>query len=216
MKDSNLMSELKSCRTSPEGRVASFSNLLEDRWFECFQASLEADPSDDNQTVQMRSYAAIRRLSEALRDHTVPEAIMEIGSNFIGCEQIAIVTTQCDSQTGHCLWTIRSVGLSADQLGNLLSHSQQIIKEVPKGEIYIRDLTEPSHPILSSLNAAAFVPLWQNHITMGAIVFFGLLPQKSALDAVDMAILKLLAVYAGSCLFNCQAMDRGSLMRWVR
>jgi hypothetical protein len=217
-----MRSPLEFPREPQKGPPDSLKELLDERWHEYLQLCAKNHLQDENHAVQLRLYAAMRKLSEAVEDCTVPDAIIEIGSNFIGCEQMAILAMQRGTKNDINLLRfanfqndqieelqsgapviIRSVGLMRKQIEKLQSHARKLIEEVPEGEIYIRDNADSSNELLSLLKVTALVPLWQNRVTKGAIVFFDLLPQRDALNAEDRALLKLLAVYAGPCLFKC-------------
>ena len=178
----------------------SLSQLLDERWLEYLQACSENLPGNEKHSEKLKLYAAVRRLSEAVGDRTVAEAILEISSNLMACEQMAIVVFQDDAKSDPF---IRSVGLTQERSEALRSNAERIVEEVAEGRVYLSGGTETTHPFLASLGITAQVPLWQDRKMKGAIVFYDLLPQRNGLDTEDHALLKLLAVYAGPCLFHC-------------
>ena len=180
---------------------------MDDRWFDYLQSCSENHPGNEKHAVEMKLNAAMRRLSEALVEHTVADAIIEIGSNLMACEQMAILVIEPEKKKDPVL---QSVGLTEQVLESLRSNATGIVTAVREGELYVKEHTDKPHPLLFSLGATAAVPLWQNKKPKGAIVFFGFLPQRNGLDAGDLAVLKLLTVYAGPCLFNTNETEEES------
>jgi hypothetical protein len=180
--------------------ATSLGLLLNDQWAEYLQSCAENVPGNEKHGVEMKLYAAVRRLSEAIHEGIVAEALIEIGSNLMACEQMAILLTGRQKKKDPLL---QSVGLTEQVQERLRSNSTDVVKAIPQGEPYVRGETRTAHPLLISLGITAAVPLWQNKKLKGAIVFFDFLPQRNGLDAGDRALLKLLTVYAGPCLFNC-------------
>jgi GAF domain-containing protein len=64
----------------------------------------------------------------------------------------------------------------------------------------ISDRSDKERAGLSRLGISAVVPLWLDGPSIGAILTFQLLPQRSAFDSEDRAVLRLLSAYAGRCL----------------
>lgn len=180
--------------------ATSLELLLDERWTEYLQSCSENLPGNERYAVEMKLYAAVRRLSEAIREHTVAEAIIEIGSNLMACEQMAILVIGPGRKKDPLL---QSVGLSQPVQEKLRSNATGVVRAIREGEPYVKEDAETPHPLLFSLGITAAVPLWQNKKLKGAIVFFDFLPQRNGLDAGDRAVLKLMTVYAGPCLFNC-------------
>jgi hypothetical protein len=149
------------------------------------------------QLALAKLYAGARRLCQALREGAVADAIVEIGSNLMGCEQMALLILR-DHWTSVAF--LGSVGLDLTQLEAMRMNAREIIKEAPEDDIYIESDSEKPDQFLSSLGITAYVPLWLDSTTRGAIVFFNLLPQRNGLDSADRELLRLLCAYAGPCL----------------
>src|SRR5262249_52283027 len=154
----------------------SLESVLKNRWEE-FSGLFAKDMAEGSRnTAQLKLYAAARRLSEAMEENTVPDAILEIGSNLLGCEQIAILSLP--RKTKEKLF-IRSTGLTADRVDLLRKQAQEILEAIPEGEFYIRGNSSESPAVLRSHGISAQVPLWQNSEMKGAVLFFDLLPQRN-------------------------------------
>ena len=142
-------------------------------------------------------YAGAKRLHQAVKEGAVADAIVEIGSNLMGCEQMALLIMR--EQWDHITF-LNSVGLDLKRIEAMRMNAKGIIEEAPADDIYIKGEAKNPDLFLSSLGVTAYVPFWMDHTTKGAIVFFDLLPQRNGLDSGDRELLKLLCAYAGPCL----------------
>jgi hypothetical protein len=153
--------------------------------------------NDQKQTTLARLYAGARRLRQAVHEGAVADAIVEIGSNLMGCEKMALFLLR---EHWNRVVLLSSVGLSLEQIEAMHMNAKGIIQEAPTDDIYIQSEAEKPDRFLSSLGVTAYVPFWLDDATKGAIVFFDLLPQRTGLDTADRELLKLLSDYAGRCL----------------
>jgi hypothetical protein len=158
--------------------------------------SVELPLNHEKQTVWARLYSAANTLHQAVREGIVENAIFEIGSNLIGCEQIALLIMP--KKKGHVDF-IGSAEFDSGRVDTLRRNAKRIIEEAPTDSIFI-ETADKDQPFLSSLGVSACIPFWLDSATKGAIVFFDLLPQRKGLDAVDRELLQLLSAYTGPCL----------------
>ena len=158
--------------------------------------SMELPLNHNDQAVRAKLYAAANALQQAIREGMVADAIFEIGSNLIGCEQMALLVT-CKQQ-GRVAFS-GSADFNPQQLEAIRRNAKRILEEAPADSIYIKSGPE-DRSFLSSLGISARIPFRLDSATKGAIVFFNLLPQRNGLDAGDRELLKLLCAYTGPCL----------------
>lgn len=158
--------------------------------------SLELPLNHEKQTILARLYSAANTLHQAVREGTVENAIFEISSNLIGCEQVALLVM---SKRQKRVDFIGSAEFNPTQLDTLRRNAKRIIEEPPADSIFIEPAGK-DWPFLSSLGINARIPFGLDSATKGAIVFFDLLPQRNGLDAGDRELLKLLCDYTGPCL----------------
>ena len=184
-------------RVAPTLDVASLEQDLQDLSSRFLQRSAELPLAHKEQLALAKLYAGAKRLHQAVKEGTVADAIVEIGSNLMGCEQMALLIMQ--EHWDHITF-INSVGLDLKRLEAMRTNPKGIIEEAPVEDIYVKNETKKTHLFLSSLGVTAYVPFWLDRTTKGAIVFFDLLPQRSGLDSGDRELLKLLCAYAGPCL----------------
>jgi hypothetical protein len=175
--------------------VARLEQLLHDLSTQYQKRCVETSPRDPEYAAMAKLYAGTKRLHQAVKEGAVAEAIAEIGSNLMGCEQMAVLATQ---DKGNKIILIGSVGLDRKQLSSMRSNARAIMEEAPADTIYMK--SDGEKPVLSSLGITAVVPFWLDSTTKGAIVFFDLLPQRNGLDSADRELLTLLCAYAGPCL----------------
>lgn len=158
--------------------------------------SVELPLNHRKQVVSARLYSAVKALHQAVREGIVENAIFEISSNLIGCEQVALLIAH--KQRGRVDF-IGSAEFSPTQIDILRQNAKRIIEEAPEDSVFIKTEAQ-EQSFLSSLGISARIPFWLDGSTRGAIVFFDLLPQRNDLDAEDQELLKLLCDYAGPCL----------------
>jgi hypothetical protein len=184
---------------------ARLEQLLQDLSNQYLQRCVGTPPRDPEYASMAKLYAGTKRLHQAVKEGAVAEAIAEIGSNLMGCEQMALVATQAK---GNKITLIGSVGLNRKQLSSMRTSARAIIDVAPADTIYMKSDGEKPDPLLSSLGITAFVPFWLDDTTKGAIMFFDLLPQRNGLDSTDRELLTLLSAYVGPCLSAGKGKDQ--------
>lgn len=180
----------------PQGSLADLERKLGSLSLQYMRQSLDLPLNHEKQTVLARLYSAANTLHQAVREGIVENAIFEIGSNLIGCEQVALLVM---SKQHDRVDFVGSPEFNPTQLDTLQRNAKRIIEEAPADSIFI-EATCKDRSFLSSLGISARIPFWLDRATKGAIVFFDLLPQRSGLDAGDEELLKLLCAYTGPCL----------------
>lgn len=195
----------KDTRGVRETDIARLEQLLQDLCRQYLQQCGETSLRDGKHETTAKLYAAAKRLHQAVLEGAVPEAIVEIGSNLMGCEQMALIVARGKR---HRVALIGSVGLSQKQLSSVRINAKTILEDASTDIVYITGDGDKTDPLLSSLGITAFVPFWLDYTTKAAIVFFGLLPQRTGLDATDRELLTLLSAYAGPCLSTDKEKDQ--------
>ena len=179
--------------------TAALAEQLETRSRDYLRRCYDTVPSVERHTIWSRLYAASERLSMAVREGDVANAVIEIGSNLLGCEEIAIVQLHAETKL---MSFLAAVGISATQRRALASKFDQITAEIKRGQARIVDKRIAGDQFLASIGVSALVPLSQGQKAEGAIVFFSLLPQRKSFDSGDRELLGLLSVYVGPSLFG--------------
>jgi len=188
-----------------ETDVARLEQHLEDLSAQYLQEFGETSLDDGKLVTIAKLYAGAKRLHEAVKEGAVADAIVEIGSNLIGCEQMALVVARGERNK---VAFIGAAGLNQGQLHSMDRNARTIIEEARTDAIYMSGDGEEPDPFLSSLGITAFVPFSLDFTTKGAIVLFDLLPQREGLDSSDRELLKLLCAYAGPCLSSDKGKDQ--------
>jgi len=178
---------------------------LEARSESYLQQCLKILPSEERHTIWSRLYATSQRLRQALDENGVANAVLEIGSNLLGCEEMAVVELQAK---GAPVSILASVGITEAQRRALLKHAAKISSEVADGRVRILDRRLAADEFLASLGITALVPLSQGATVNGAIVMFNLLPQRKGFESGDRELLGLLSVYVGPGLFGLSGTGR--------
>jgi hypothetical protein len=185
-----------SSRNTQKADLAGLEQDLRHLSLRYMRQSVELPLNHEDKAVRAKLYAAAKALQQAVRQNMVADAIFEIGSNLMGCEQIALLVT-CQQQDRIAL--LGSVGVNPEQLETIRRNAKRIIEEAPADSIYIKTGVD-DHSFLSSLGITARIPVRLDSTRKGAIVLFDLLPQRTGLDSGDRELLKLLCAYAGPCL----------------
>jgi hypothetical protein len=194
-----MISKFKSSgnpKNPPQADLAGVERDLRHLSLRYMRQTVELPLHHKDQAVMTKLYSAVRALQQAVREGMVADAIFEIHSNLIGCEQVALLVT-CEQRDRVAF--IGSDGFNPKQLEAIRRNAKRIIEEAPADSIYIKTAAE-DRSFLSSLGITARIPLRLDSTIKGAIVLFDLLPQRTGLDSGDRELLKLLCAYAGPCL----------------
>ena len=90
--------------------------------------SVELPLNHEKQTVVARLYSAANTLHQAVREGSVENAIFEIGSNLVGCEQVALLIM---SKKQARVDFIGSADFDAKRFDTLRRNAKRIIEEAP-------------------------------------------------------------------------------------
>jgi len=193
-----MISKLQSMDNSISTQQASLADLernLGSLSLQYMRQSIELPLSHEKQPVLARLYSAANTLHQAVRNGIVENAIFEISSNLIGCEQVALLVMSKQDRVDF----IGSAEFNPTRLDTLKRNAKRIIEEAPADSILIESASK-DHSFLSSLGISARIPFGLDGAMKGAIVFFDLLPQRNGLNAGDQELLKLLSDYTGRCM----------------
>jgi hypothetical protein len=194
-----MISKFESTNNSMGTLQASLADLernLGSLSLQYLRQTLELPLNHEKQTVLARLYSAADTLHQAVRNGTVENAIFEISSNLIACEEVALLVM---SRQKSRIDFIGSVDFNPTRLETLRRNAKRILEEAPADSILI-ETAGKDQSFLSSLGISARIPFGLDGATKGAIVFFDLLPQRKGLNAGDQELLKLLSAYTGRCL----------------
>ena len=149
-------------------------------------------------SVCTKLYVANQTMLAAMGQHRVAAALVEICSNLLGCEQLAIVKIDRATANIHFL---TAEGLQQANRELIANHVRGLEAQISPGtpQVFL-DAENESRFELGDSGISAVVPLWTDDRSSGALILFQLLPQRSGFDAEDREVLQLLSIYAGPCL----------------
>jgi len=153
---------------------------------------------DHPNPMWVRLYTASERLRQAVLRNDVPREILEIGSSLIGCDGMAVL--ELHGPASLCL--LSSSGMTAERRQALVVNTSAVASAIAESQISIVHTDTPYNQLWTELGITAFVPVWHEDSPKGAIIFYQFLPERSDLDLADRELLRLLAMFAGPCLFN--------------
>lgn len=146
----------------------------------------------------VRLYSATERLRQAVRENNVARTILEIGSDLIGCDDMAIVKLHRDSS----LSLLAASGMTAGRQQALAANAVAIASAIATRQISIANAHTAYNQLWSELGATAFVPVWHEGRPRGGIIFYRMIPQGNDLDLADRELLRLLSMFSGPSLFG--------------
>ena len=144
-----------------------------------------------------RLEAAQRRLRESVGQADALEAVREIVTNLLGCEEIGLFTVS-HGKSG-LLW---SFGIDHKRHGSLDTFEESALHRVLQGEFHVAEVDHERQAGRGNAPLRVFIPIQLNGRTVAVLVMLKLLPQKVGLDAADINLLKLLSDETGRVLFD--------------
>jgi hypothetical protein len=157
----------------------------------------QASQHSSDLSVWTKLYAANHTMLSAMREQKVGPALVEICSNLLACEELAIIEIERPTKKIHFMAT---EGLPPELREALIQNARLLESWTKPGNAEIAFDETANSSGLRSLGISALIPLWADEQSSGAIVLFQLLPQRTGFDAEDREVLQLLAIYAGPCL----------------
>ncbi|MGC1371441.1 MAG: hypothetical protein WA824_04815 [Candidatus Sulfotelmatobacter sp.] len=154
--------------------------------------AMAADPMND-----ARLAAARKRLLESTNEEDAIEGLREIVANLLGCEEIGLFKVNPESNEFSVCWSF-GADLENYDLLKVLGRSGRLC--VMRGECYMA--FEDPDGSNRMTKTQAFVPIRVANQTVGILAILRLLPQKSAFDAHDMELFKLLSEEGAGPLFG--------------
>jgi GAF domain-containing protein len=142
-----------------------------------------------------RLEAAQRRLRESAGEADTLDAVREIVTGLLGCEEIALFIVNANES--ELLW---SFGIDPKAHRTLDSFDDPGLQHVMRGEFHIAPATR-AHANDSNPPVRAFVPILMEERTVAVLVMLRLLPQKLAFDESDVRLINLLSSETAQALF---------------
>ena len=143
-----------------------------------------------------RQDAARKRLRECSDHQQACEAIREIVSNLMGCEEMALLRLDCGSGSASMIW---SFGLDREAFRLSQELRNAAMPALIAGEAYVYASNDNGKAAKAEISA--LIPIQFRGITAGVLVLFKLLPQKSAIEECDRESFTVLSREAGRPLF---------------
>lgn len=146
----------------------------------------------------VRLYVCSERLRQAVCQKNVARTILEIGSDLMGCDVMAILELHGDST----LSLLAGSGMTDAREQALAANAGAIADAIEAFKISIVNADLAYNQLWSQLGTTALVPVWHENRPRGAIIFYRLLPQRNDIDLADRELLRLLSMFSGPSLFN--------------
>ena len=143
-----------------------------------------------------RQDAARKRLRECSDHQQACEAIREVVSNLMGCEEMALLQLGPYGGSASLIW---SFGLDLEAFRFSQELRNAAMPALIAGEAYV--YASKDHGSALKTEISALIPIQFKGITAGVLILFKLLPQKSAIEECDRELFTVLSREAGRPLF---------------
>jgi hypothetical protein len=148
-----------------------------------------------------RLEAAQKRIRESVGKADTLEAVREVVTNLLGCEEIGLYSVN-DKTSSDLLW---SFGIDTERHGTLDAFDEAILRRVMQGEMHVAQLDHSGHAKHEHPPLRVFAPIRSAGKIVAVLVMLTLLPQKVSFDESDINLVKLLSAEAGKALFDRSA-----------
>lgn len=189
-----------------EHRVTELHNRMQALEAENRRYSEQFGLLEQQNTALANLYVAAHRLNGTARLQEVVRALQEIIANLIGSEEMAIFEVD---ESGSSLELIGSMGINPDMYRTIPLGKGLIGQAARDGEKYISSAAIHRERLPAERNLTACIPLKLDGEVIGLIALFRLLPQKHALQAIDLELFDLLSSQAATSLY-CTSVRRMS------
>jgi len=176
----------------------SFGRSIGDPMGSCLTEKAGGNPRATEDLQDPRPDAARKRLCECTDQRDACEAIREIVSNLLGCEEMALFQLDGKHKQFLLIWSF-GIEPKTCHLEELLS--QPALSVVIAGEAYIVDGFGETQKGRGQ-HGRAFVPIQFKGETAAVLVLLRLLPQKVMIDELDRELFAVLSREAGKPLFS--------------
>lgn len=152
------------------------------------------------EVIDLRPDAARKRLRECATQSEACEAIREIVSNLLGCEEMALFHLRPHNTHLSLIWCF---GVEPAACHFSAAFKDAALPCVMAGEHYIQQ-GDTHHGAAAARHArvSALLPIKFNGGIAGALALLRLLPQKAMFDPLDHEVFNVLSSEAGKPLFG--------------
>ena len=151
------------------------------------------------EVIDLRPDAARKRLRECRTPAEACEAIREIVSNLLGCEEMAVYRFGSKDPQISLVW---SFGIDPRAYATKELFNAPGLARVIAGEIYVDAESIRAEAVSRRKVVSAAVPIQYRGKTAAALTLFRLLPQKTKIDPFDRELFAVVSAEAGQPLFG--------------
>jgi len=151
------------------------------------------------EVIDLRPDAARKRLRECKSQPEACEAIREIVSNLLGCEEMAVYRFGGKHPGISLVW---SFGIEPRVYAAKDLFNPPDLARVMAGEIYVDEESIRADAADRRKKVSAAVPIQFQGKTASALTLFRLLPQKTKIDQCDRELFAVVSAEAGQPLFG--------------
>lgn len=145
-------------------------------------------------------YVASQRLSNTLDVEEIMEIVQEIVVNLVGSEQFGLFFLSENQSDEDPLELVAEVAHGGERLARPAPTHPRIQDVLQSGKLWVSD--DPA------LSPAAVVPLKMEDELLGAVVVYGLLPQKPSFTETDISLFELLTTHVARAFYAALMHER--------
>ncbi|MCA9642111.1 MAG: GAF domain-containing protein [Polyangiaceae bacterium] len=142
-------------------------------------------------------FVASNQLHSSLSPRRVTRRIKEVLAQLVGAERYAVFLMNSE---GTELVPIASEGVSGDELAPIGVDREPISGVIRTGSAYVDEVGDPSQGSIQE--PPAVIPLRIDDDTVGAIIIYATLSQKTSFANIDFELFKLLGQHAAAALVS--------------
>jgi GAF domain len=165
----------------------------------CLTEKAGGNPHATEDLRDPRPDAARKRLRECTDQRDACEAIREIVSNLLGCEEMALFQFDRQQKKFSLIWSF-GINQKTPHLEEMLR--EPALSAVIAGRAHIGNGDSEAQNPSQGETARAFVPIEFRGETAAVLVLLRLLPQKAKIDELDRELFAVLSREAGNALFG--------------
>jgi hypothetical protein len=150
--------------------------------------------------IMRRMFVVLSQLHLAASATEATAVVHDVLTNFIGTEQFACVLF---GERAHR--NVISMGVTEARVSSVVGDPGSSFETLMRSRL---GFTPEPHPALDPAIVAAF-PLFLHGDVAGAVVIFGLLPQKNGVERLDLALFDLLSKHAARAFHMSPELSQG-------
>lgn len=155
--------------------------------------------ADSEHNALTNLFVITRGLHESLDRAQVSDVVRDIIINFVGCEELAFYEASLSEPGAPLVFERRWVFGAEDIAPAQVVPGDPLFERLSQSGYFV--LGKDAMPLRSATDPSAVIPLRVDESHIGAVVLFGLLPQRTHFELLDEEIFAILSRHAAHALY---------------